>query len=161
MVYTEIQERNKKKYYYRVISIRKGNKVSKKRKYLGVNLTNNKLAKEENKSDKEFGLKNNGIKNYIKKDMIKKIRSDIIKILRKNKVVKAGIAGSYARGEQKRNSDIDILVEIDNFKMSLLDFIGLKLDLEEALGKKVDLVEYKAIKPEIKNNILKDEVRII
>jgi predicted nucleotidyltransferase len=45
--------------------------------------------------------------------------------------------------------------------MSLLGFIGLKLALEEALGKKVDLVEYSAIKPLIKESILKEETRII
>lgn len=161
MVYTEIQKRNNKNYYYRVISIRKGDKVLKKRKYLGVNLLDNELAKKENKFDKEFGLKKKDFKNNIRKRTLKKIGSKIIGILRKNKVVRAGIAGSYARGEQKKNSDIDILVEIDNHKMSLLGFIGLKLDLEKVLGKKIDLIEYGVIRPEIKNNLLKDEVRII
>ena len=47
MVYTEVQERNNKKYFYRVISIRKGNKVSKKRKYLGANLFLKNLTKKE------------------------------------------------------------------------------------------------------------------
>jgi len=45
--------------------------------------------------------------------------------------------------------------------MSLLGFIGLKLKLEDILGKKVDIVEYTALKPLIKNRILKEEVRII
>jgi len=103
-------------------------------------------------------------KNNIKKGKnltINEIKKKIIKILKKNKVVKAGISGSYARGEQKKKSDIDILVKINDPKMSLLGFVGLKLDLEEALRKKVDLVEYKMIRSEIKENILKDEVKII
>ncbi len=91
---------------------------------------------------------------------VEKIKSKIIPILKKNSVTKAGIFGSYARGEQKENSDIDILVEYPKAK-SLLDFIGLKHELEDALGKKVDLVEYGAIKPRIKKRILKEEVRII
>ena len=50
--------------------------------------------------------------------------------------MKAGIFGSYARGDQKEDSDIDILVEINDKNMSLLDFIELKLRLENILGKK-------------------------
>ncbi len=44
--------------------------------------------------------------------------------------------------------------------MSLLDFVGLKIELEDMLGKSVDLVEYKAIKPIIKDGILQSEIRI-
>jgi len=56
MVYTEIQEKNGKKYYYRVLSIRKGNKVTKNRIYLGVDLEKNKLSKKEKEADKELTL---------------------------------------------------------------------------------------------------------
>lgn len=72
-------------------------------------------------------------------------------------VNKAAIFGSYARGSQTKNSDIDILVELGK-KLNLFDFIGLKQDLEEKLGNKVDLVQYKTIKPSLKKYILKDEV---
>ena len=73
----------------------------------------------------------------------------------------AGIFGSYSRGEQKRTSDIDIVVDIKNKNMSLLGFIRLNRLLEEALKRKVDLVEYSAIKPRLKDRILKEEIRII
>lgn len=89
------------------------------------------------------------------------MKKKIIKILKKNKVVRAGIFGSYARGEQKKNSDIDILVEINDKNMSLLGFIAIKHKIEDILKKKVDLVEYKVIKPRIKQIILNEEVRII
>jgi len=56
MVYTEIQEKNGKKYYYRVLSIRKGNKVTKNRIYLGVNLEKKKLSKKEKEADKDLML---------------------------------------------------------------------------------------------------------
>lgn len=154
MAYTEIKERNEKKYFYRVVSMREGKKVSKKRKYLGVNLLAKDLSAMEKKADKEFNIN-------IKKNPIEKIKSKIIKILRKNKVMKAGIFGSYARGDQKENSDIDILVEINDKNMSLLDFIELKLRLENILGKKIDLVEYKAIKPLIRERILNEEIKIL
>ncbi|MBU0579466.1 nucleotidyltransferase family protein [Patescibacteria group bacterium] len=72
-------------------------------------------------------------------------------------VKKAAVFGSYARGSQTDESDIDILVELGK-KMSLLDFVGLKLDLEDKLNKKVDLLQYKTLKPSIKDFILKDQL---
>ncbi|OPY29217.1 MAG: hypothetical protein A4E27_00198 [Methanobacterium sp. PtaU1.Bin242] len=48
-------------------------------------------------------------------------------------------------------------MEIDK-DISLLDFVGIKLEIEEKLGRKVDLVEYSTIKPLLKENILKEEV---
>ena len=45
--------------------------------------------------------------------------------------------------------------------VNLYDFIGIKQDLKEVLGKKVDLVEYGYIRPELKNRILGEEVKII
>ena len=59
MTYTEIKEKNGKKYYYRVKSIRKKNKIKKQRKYLGINLNKNKLIKAEKKADKELNILNN------------------------------------------------------------------------------------------------------
>ena len=56
MVYTEIKEKNGKKYFYRVKSVRVGKKVNKKRIYLGVDLDKKKLLKEEEKADKELQL---------------------------------------------------------------------------------------------------------
>lgn len=84
------------------------------------------------------------------------IKNKIISILKRQGVTRAAFFGSVARGEAKKNSDIDILVELPK-KMSLLDVVGLKLDLEEKLGKKVDLVEYAAIHPLLKDNILKEQ----
>ena len=156
MAFTEIRNINSKKYYYRVISIRNGDKVSKKRVYLGAGLSDFEIIKKEREADKKMQIK----KTKPNKE-IEKIKSKIIKILKKNKVSKAGIFGSYSRGEQKQNSDIDIVVKIEDKNMSLLGFIGLKLKLEDVLGKKVDIVEYAALKPLIKNRILNEEIRII
>ena len=89
------------------------------------------------------------------------MKKKIVAVLRRNHIKKAGIFGSYARNKQKKSSDVDILVEIKDKKMSLLGFIGLKHELEDAIGKKVDLVEYCAIKPRIREQILNEEIRII
>jgi len=56
MAYTEIKEQNNKKYYYRVISVRKGKKVEKKRVYLGRDLSSEELAKKEKEADKELSV---------------------------------------------------------------------------------------------------------
>lgn len=92
---------------------------------------------------------------------IKNMRKKLKSIFRKYGVIRAGVFGSYARGELKKDSDIDILVEIKDKKMSLLDFVELKLKLEDVLGRKVDLVEYSTIKPRIKEHVLDEEIRII
>ena len=91
---------------------------------------------------------------------IENIKEKIMPILKKYRVTKAGIFGSFARGDNKKKSDIDILAEIDE-KYSLLDIIGIKLSLEKAVKRKVDLVEYCLIRKEIRDNILNDEIRII
>ena len=56
MVYTEVKEKNGKRYFYRVLSVRKGSKVEKKRVYLGVDLDKKNLADKEKQADKELML---------------------------------------------------------------------------------------------------------
>jgi predicted nucleotidyltransferase len=93
-------------------------------------------------------------------EKIDEIKRKILSILKRYKVKRAGIFGSVVRGEENKESDLDILVEIVG-RMSLLDFAGLKLELEEALGQRVDLGEYSTIKPMIKEQILSEEVSIL
>ncbi|MEK6927315.1 MAG: nucleotidyltransferase family protein [Nanoarchaeota archaeon] len=90
---------------------------------------------------------------------INKIKQKIVPVLRAHKVSKAGIFGSYARGEQKKKSDVDILVEIPDDR-SLFGVIELKIALEKALRRKVDLVEYELIRKELRKNILHDEIPV-
>ena len=91
---------------------------------------------------------------------IEEIRRKILPILRPHGVKRAGIFGSVVRREAREDSDIDILVEIES-DMSLLDFVGLKLDIEEALGRRIDLVEYSTIKPLLRERILSEQVAIL
>jgi len=69
-------------------------------------------------------------------------------------VKKIGIFGSYVRNEQKEDSDIDIIVEFSG--PVGFQFIDLKLYLEEILNSKVDLVTPNALKPQIKEQILRE-----
>ncbi len=82
-----------------------------------------------------------------------------VPILKKNRVVKAGVFGSYARGEVKKRSDVDLLIQPP--KGMGLGFIGLKLELEKKLKRKVDLLTYRSINPYLKEQILTEEVRIL
>jgi len=84
----------------------------------------------------------------------------IKRILQKKGVTKAAIFGSHARGEQKKGSDIDLLVKLPK-KMTLFGMGGLKVDLEETVGKKIDLVEYHLIHPSLKDEILKEQIPIL
>lgn len=152
MPYTEVKLRNNRRYFYRVISMRQGKKVRKKRIYLGKDLPKSILLKKEFSADNDFKL----IK--IKKSL-EPIKGKIIKILKKNKVKRAGIFGSYARGEQKKNSDVDILIQPP--KGMGLRFFALERELGEKLRKKVDLVTYKGIYHLLRERILNDEVQII
>lgn len=152
MTYTEIKKRNEKTYFYRALSVRKRDKVTKKRKYLGADISQEELLIKEAQADKEL------LSEKINKN-IEKIKSSIIPILKKNKIKKAGIFGSYARGEQRKKSDVDILVE--PAKNMGFAFVGLQFELEKKLKKRVDLVSYNGLNKYMKDNILKQEVRII
>ncbi len=68
-----------------------------------------------------------------------------------------GIFGSYVRGEQKKKSDLDVLVEFYR-TIDLFTFVELEDFLSEVLGVKVDLVMKNALKPRIKDRILKEAV---
>ena len=91
---------------------------------------------------------------------IEDLKRKILSILQRYGVKRVGLFGSCVRGDMREDSDIDILVEIEK-DLSLLDFVGLKLEIEEALGRKVDLVEYSTIKPSLREKILKEQVVIL
>ncbi|MBU4580469.1 nucleotidyltransferase family protein [Patescibacteria group bacterium] len=88
------------------------------------------------------------------------LKKKSIPILKRYGVSRAAVFGSFARNQMRRSSDIDILIDIKK-DISLLDFVGLKLEIEEALGKKVDLVEYETIKPLIKERIIREQLVIL
>jgi len=91
---------------------------------------------------------------------ISAIKKKIQPILKRNDIKRAAVFGSVARGEVRKNSDIDILIEYNKNNKSLFDFIGLKIELEERLKRKVDLTEYSMIRPRIRSKILNEQVSI-
>jgi|SRR3989344_2354748 len=95
-----------------------------------------------------------------KNNQVEKIREKITPTLKEYHVTKASIFGSYARGEQKKGSDVDILIEIDR-GTDLIELIRLKTKLQKIIKRKVDLVEYAGIRREIKTSILNDQIQIL
>lgn len=91
---------------------------------------------------------------------INQIRDSILPILQRYGVSKAALFGSVVKDRMRTDSDIDILVQIDK-DISLLDFVGLKLELEQALKTDVDVVEYDTIKPLLREAILKEQQVIL
>lgn len=70
-----------------------------------------------------------------------------------------GVFGSYARGEQDKKSDLDVLVTFRK-PIGLFRFIALEYHLEKLIGVKVDLVSKSALKPRIGKRILSEVVYV-
>jgi len=84
-----------------------------------------------------------------------KIIDKLVSILKKHGAKKIEIFGSYARGEQKEVSDLDVIVEFEKRK-SLLELVGIEQELEDALGIKVDLLTRAYISPYLIERIEKE-----
>lgn len=91
---------------------------------------------------------------------------DAIEILKKHEnsiklkygVSKIGIFGSFARGEGKETSDVDVLVEFREDAENFDNYIELKYFLQEIFSKDVDLVTIDALKPQLKDDIMREVV---
>jgi predicted nucleotidyltransferase len=89
------------------------------------------------------------------KEKIKKALVANRKILRKYKVSKVGIFGSYAKDKAKKKSDVDLLVEFEEV-IDLFEFVHLTDEVEKVLKRKVNLATPDAIKPYIRPRIMKE-----
>jgi len=94
----------------------------------------------------------------MKKDTMLKILEELKESVKQRyKAEIRGVFGSYVRGEAKRGSDIDILVDFYR-GASLLDLVGLSSFLEKKLKRKVDIVPRSSIRKELKKEILKEAI---
>ena len=91
------------------------------------------------------------------------MQKELAEYFKTQPVLKAWLFGSYARGEQTADSDVDILVvfdQEDGKKVSLLRHIGIALGLEDLLGKKVDLITEGTLLPFARESAEKDKILI-
>jgi predicted nucleotidyltransferase len=89
------------------------------------------------------------------------IKRKVLPVLKRHSVKKAAIFGSFARGEAKARSDVDILIEYKSKAKSLFDLVDLKSDLEDTLDRKVDVITYNSIYWRIRDQILAEQVVIL
>lgn len=96
------------------------------------------------------------------KSSIQDIKKQIAPILKCYDVKRAAVFGSYATGDAKKRSDVDILIEFEDKKRkSLLDLVGLQLALEETLNRKVDVLTYDSLHPLLRDRILQEQKVIL
>ncbi|MBI4497877.1 MAG: nucleotidyltransferase family protein [Chloroflexi bacterium] len=91
--------------------------------------------------------------------IVKARREDILRIAASHGARTVYVFGSLARGQARPDSDLDILVELDPGR-SLLDIVAIKQDLEDLLGREVDVVTEAALSPYIREQVLKEAVRL-
>ena len=89
-----------------------------------------------------------------------KLKKQVAGILNKYPIAKAALFGSYARGEENKSSDIDILIETSK-PISLFVILKIERELQQLTKRKIDIVEYSAIKPSIRKNVLSDAISIL
>jgi len=94
-----------------------------------------------------------------KKEIRKKITNQLPFLRQKYNVKRLGIFGSVVRNEQRRGSDIDMLVEFTS-PIGFFDFIRLESFLAKTLDQKVDLVSKNALKSAIKDSVLKETIYV-
>ena len=87
-------------------------------------------------------------------------RARIVAILRAHGVTRASVFGSFARGEQRPESDLDLLIE-PKTGATLLDLARLELALEDLLDRHVDLVTFGELLPALRNQVLREQEAIL
>lgn len=90
---------------------------------------------------------------------IQKVKEKILPTLKEAGVLRSALFGSLARGEPNPG-DVDVLVEFPSGK-TLLDFVGLKEDLERVLRARVDLVTYRSLSRFLRERVMKEAIQIL
>jgi hypothetical protein len=87
--------------------------------------------------------------------ILKQKRDDILKIASRYGARKVRVFGSVVRGEDRPDSDVDFLVDLEEGR-SLMDLGGLLMDLQKLLGRNVDIVTEKGLHWYIKEKVLRE-----
>ena len=87
------------------------------------------------------------------------LREHLPELRERYRVASLGLFGSYVRGEQRPDSDLDVLVEPDE-GATLLDLVGIQQDLSDLLGLEVDVAIRRSLKPRIGERILAEVVSL-
>jgi uncharacterized protein len=91
--------------------------------------------------------------------ILERLREQMPELAERYHVSYLGVFGSYVRGEQHADSDLDVLVEFHKAP-SLFTYVGLEQELSDLLGIQVDLVRRSGLKPRIGKRILAEVIRL-
>ena len=90
---------------------------------------------------------------------IEYVKKTVTPILKQYDVTRAAIFGSVARGEDRPDSDVDLLIDVSH-PLGLLRLAKLQYTLEDALHTNVDVVKFSALKPALRENVFRDAIVI-
>ncbi len=91
--------------------------------------------------------------------LLQKNRKKIYEIAEKHGVSNIRVFGSVARGEEKKNSDVDLLVALGK-KTSLMTLVRLEKSLEKETGRKVQIISDKAVNKHLKTQIFSEIISL-
>ena len=91
------------------------------------------------------------------RQVLQEKRDDILSIAAKHGVSNVRVFGSVARGEDRPDSDVDLLVDVETTTSSWFP-AGLILDLEQILGREVEIVTEKGLNPHLREHVLREAV---
>lgn len=86
-------------------------------------------------------------------------KEKLVHLAKKNQITYLGLFGSYARGEARANSDVDMLVEFGK-RISLMDLVRVEREMGDAIQKKVDLIPKNSVNKYVKPYIMKDLITV-
>ncbi|MDF2430561.1 MAG: uncharacterized protein JWP44_192 [Mucilaginibacter sp.] len=84
----------------------------------------------------------------------------ILPVLNRYSIKRAAIFGSAAKGNMTVNSDVDLLIEADK-GFTIFKMLKLEEEISKLIKRKVDVVEFSALKPSIKNEVLLSAIQIL
>lgn len=91
--------------------------------------------------------------------LVRKHRHEILTLAAKHGVEEVRLFGSVARGEEDKNSDIDLLVRLERGR-SLLDHIAFQQDVQDLLGVRVDVISEGGVSPYIRADVLREAIPV-
>ena len=87
--------------------------------------------------------------------LVRDHRDDILRLAQKHGARNVRLFGSAARGEDRAESDLDLLVDMEDGR-SLVDHVALKQDLEDLLGREIDVVTERSLHPRLRDRVLRE-----
>lgn len=91
--------------------------------------------------------------------LLRQHRSRILELAKKRGARNVRVFGSFARGEERRESDLDLLVLMQDGR-DLLDLIGFLEDVKQIVGRNVDVIDERGLRPYVKNKVLSEAVAL-